>query len=403
MNYNFDEMIDRKGTYCTQWDYVQDRFGEKDLLPFTISDTDFRIPVPITEKIKDVAEHEIYGYTRWNHDDFKQSIAGHYARRFDTLIRNEWILYSPSVMYSVSLLIRLLSREGDGVVTFDPMYDAFINVIEQNHRRLICHSLDSQHGWAIDFEQLDKDLQNASILLLCSPHNPTGRIWTREEMDRIVSLCKKHNVKIISDEIHMDIHLKGDRPIPLLQYIEEYDQLYTASAASKIFNVPGLIGSYVMIPDEKVREAFLHQTRTMDFLNSVSIFGMHAIMTGYDQCDDYIDQLSQYILENMRIIRDFFSSQLPDFKFEIPQATYLAWIDASHVPFSAEEIQDAFVKVGKVAVMNGAVYGKNGKGYLRLNCGCPREKLQEGLLRMKIAMDSLYDGVKKEIADEKNI
>ncbi|WP_290138975.1 MalY/PatB family protein [uncultured Dubosiella sp.] len=403
MNYDFNEVINRKGTYCTQWDYVQDRFGEKDLLPFTISDTDFKIPVPITEKIKEVAAHEIYGYTRWNHADFKNSIAGHYGRRFNTPIQKEWILYSPSVMYSVSLLIRFLSEEGDSVLTFDPMYDAFMNVIEQNHRKLIGYSLNAEEGWSIDFERLDKELEGASILLLCSPHNPTGRVWTKEEMDQIVRLCKKHRVKIISDEIHMDIHLQGEAPIPLLRYIDEYDGLYTASAASKIFNVPGLIGSYVMIPDEAVRNAFLHQTRTMDFLNSASIFGMHAIMTGYNECDDYIDQLSAYVFENMKFVHDFLASQLLDFQFEIPQATYLAWIDVSNVPFGAKEMQEALVKVGNVAVMNGEVYGKNGKGYLRLNCGCPRAKLEEGLRRVKIAMDSLYDAKRKENADEKTV
>lgn len=401
MKYDFNEVIDRKGTYCTQWDYVQDRFGVKDLLPFTISDTDFKIPVPITEKIREIAGHEIYGYTRWNHEDFKSSISGHYDRRFDTTISNEWILYSPSVMYSVSLLIRLLSKEGEAVLTFDPMYDAFINVIEQNHRKLISHPLNKENGFSIDFDKLNKQLEQASILLLCSPHNPTGRVWTKEEMDWIVALCKKHDVKIISDEIHMDIHLHGPVPIPLLKYHDQYDQLYTASAASKIFNVPGLIGSYVMIPDTAIRDAFLHQTRTKDFLNSASIFGMHATMTGYNQCSDYIDQLSAYILDNMKYVQSFLERELPDFSLKIPQATYLAWIDISKVPFTMEQIQDAFVHTGKVAVMNGEVYGSNGKGFLRLNCGCPRAKLEDGLQRMKTAMDSLY--AQKEAANEKAI
>lgn len=391
MNYNFDEVNDRLGTYCTQWDYIEDRFGEKDLLPFSISDTDFKIPKPITEKILEVAKHEIYGYSRWNHDDFKGSITGFYKRRFDCTMKNDWVLYSPSVMYSVSLLIRLLSKPNDSVLTFNPMYDAFFNVIQNNDRKLIHHYLDKDHGYTIDFDVLDEQLKDAKILLLCSPHNPTGRIWTQEEMINIITLCKKHHVKIISDEIHMDIQLREHKNIPLLKYIEEYDQLYTASSCSKTLNVPGLIGSYVIIPNQNIRELFLYQTRTKDFLNSVSIFGMYATMIGYSECDDYIDQLNEYIIGNMKYVESFLKKELPDFKFTMPEATYLAWIDARQVPFTTDEIQNALIKVGKVAIMKGEVYGENGNKYLRLNCGCPRKKLEDGLNRMKKAMDWLYN------------
>ena len=177
MNYNFDEMNDRLGTYCTQWDYIEDRFGEKDLLPFSISDTDFKIPKPISDKIQEVAKHEIYGYTRWNHHDFKSSITGFFKRRFDTDMEEDWVLYSPSVMYSVSLLIRLLSEPKDKVVTFNPMYDSFFTVIEDNDRILVSHDLKHENGsFAIDFEELEEQLEDASLFLLCSPHNPCGRI-----------------------------------------------------------------------------------------------------------------------------------------------------------------------------------------------------------------------------------
>lgn len=392
MQYNFDEIISRKGTYCTQWDYIEDRFGEKDLLPFSISDTDFRIPKPISEKIAEVMKHEIYGYSRWNHDDFKGSITGYYKRRFDTDMKNEWVIYSPSVMYSVSLLIRLLSKPQDAVLAFNPMYDAFFNVIQENDRKLVSHDLDRDNGFSIDFEKLEEQLKEVQLLLLCAPHNPSGRIWTEEEMEKMIALCKKYGVKIISDEIHMDIHLRGNKHIPLLKYIDQYDELYTASSCSKTLNVPGLIGSYVIIPNEEIRDLFLHQTRRKDFLNSVSIFGMYATMVGYTQCDDYVDQLCEYIRGNMQLVEDFLAKELPDFKFTMPEGTYLAWIDARNVPFTTEEIQNALIKVGKVAIMRGEVYGENGNKYLRLNCGCPRKKLEEGLYRMKAAMNWLYEG-----------
>lgn len=392
MKYDFNEVHDRLGTYCTQWDYIEDRFHKKDLIPFSISDTDFIIPKPITKKIHEVADHQIYGYTRWNHHDFKSAITTYHQRRFDTAIEEDWILYSPSVMYSVSLLIRLLSQPNDKVLTMNPMYDAFFSVIEDNHRKLVSHHLIKKDGsFEIDFDVFEEQIKDCQILLLCSPHNPTGRIWHDEEMRRMIDLCKKYNVKIISDEIHMDIQIKEQKHTPLLKYIDEYDELYTASSSSKTLNTPGLIGSYVMIPNEKVREAFLHQTRRKDFLNSASIFGMYATMIGYSECDDYIDQLNEYIRGNMEFVENFLKENLPDFHFQRPEATYLAWIDARNVPFTSDEIQDALVNIGGVAIMKGETYGINGKKYLRMNLGCPRSKIAEGLKRMKKAMDALYN------------
>lgn len=392
MHYDFDEVHNRLGTYCTQWDYIEDRFNKKDLIPFSISDTDFIIPKPITKKIHEVADHQIYGYTRWNHHDFKSSITTYFKRRFDTDMEEDWILYSPSVMYSVSLLIRLLSQPHDKVLTMNPMYDAFINVIKENDRELLLHHLIKEEGiFKIDFDVFEKQAQESALLLLCSPHNPTGRIWSDEEMHRMIQICKKYQVKIISDEIHMDIRIKDAKHHPLMKYYDEYKEIFTASSSSKTLNTPGLIGSYVIIPDEKIRDEFLGVTRRRDFLNSASIFGMYATMIGYTECDDYINQLNEYIRGNMELVENFIRDELKDFKFQRPEATYLAWIDARDVPFTSDEIQDALVNVGGVAIMKGEIYGENGAKYLRMNLGCPRSKIEEGLKRFKKAMDYLYN------------
>lgn len=392
MKYNFDEVHNRLGTYCTQWDYIEDRFNKKDLIPFSISDTDFIIPEPITKKIHEVANHQIYGYTRWNHHDFKSSITSYFQRRFDTHIEEDWILYSPSVMYSVSLFIRLLSHPKEKVLTMNPMYDAFFNVIQENDRELISHHLVKKDGaFEIDFDEFEEQVKDCAIFLLCAPHNPTGRIWSDEEMKKMIAICKKYEVKIISDEIHMDIQVKEAKHRPLMRYLNEYDELYTASSSSKTLNTPGLIGSYVIIPNEKIRDKFIGVTRRRDFLNSASILGMYATMIGYTQCDDYIDQLNEYIRGSMEMVENFIKEELPDFKFQRPEATYLAWIDARDVPFTANEIQDALVNVGGIAIMKGETYGENGTKYLRMNLGCPRSKIEEGLKRFKKAMDYLYN------------
>lgn len=386
---NFDEINDRKGTYCTQWDYIEDRFGKSGLLPFSISDTDFKIPEPITKQLEKILEHQIFGYTRWNHDDFKGSIQGFFQRRFDCHIEKDWVVYSPSVIYSVSVLLRLLSQDNDTVLCFNPMYDAFFNVVEKNKRNLIsCHL--NNETFQIDFHDFENKIKDCQVLLLCSPHNPTGRVWTSEELQHIIKICQKYQVKIISDEIHMDVILTNRKHQPILKYLSQYNQLYLVSSSSKTMNTPGLGGSYAIIPNQEIKKQFLIQTKEKDFVNSANIMGMHACMVGYTQCDNYIDQLVDYIKGNMRYVETYLKENIPDFTFHIPESTYLAWIDVRKAPFSMDEIQKAFIEIGEIAIMDGKVYGDNGIGFLRMNCGCPRSKLEEGLKRMKKAMDALY-------------
>lgn len=390
MKYNFDQMIDRRGTYCTQWDYIKDRFGEEDLLPFSISDTDFMAPWPIRKKLLEVVEHGIYGYSRWNHEEFKGAVAGYFADRHKVLVSPDWVVYSPSVLYSIAVLFRLLSREHDRVLVFEPMYDAFYHVIKDNNREMVPLRLIPENGrYEIDFIRFENLVKECRIFLLCSPHNPTGRVWTTDEMDRMVELCRKHQVTIISDEIHSDVILTDRKHCTILKYGNQYDQLYLVSSASKTFNTPGLIGSYCVLPDKGIRDPFISRMRNRDFLNSVSLMGMHAMMTGYGECMDYADQLCTYIRGNMKELSIFMEKELADtgVRFRMPEATYLAWIDMSRVGADSGAIQNAFVHEGKVGIMPGKVYGD--ENYLRMNLGCPRGKLMEGLERMKRAMEKL--------------
>ncbi len=390
MKYDFDQLIDRRGTFCTQWDYIKDRFGEGDILPFSISDTDFMAPWPIRKKLMEVVEHGIYGYSRWNHEAFKGAVAGYFADRHRALVNPDWVIYSPSVLYSIAVLFRLLSREHDKVLVFEPMYDAFYHVIADNNREMVPLGLIQEKGrYEIDFDRFESLVKECRIFLLCSPHNPTGRVWTAEEMDRMVELCRKHGVLIISDEIHSDVILTDRNHCSILKYKDQYDQIYLVSSASKTFNTPGLMGSYCVLPDERVRNEFISRMRNRDFLNSVSLMGMHAMMTGYGECMDYADQLCTYIRGNMQELSGFAERELADIgvRFHMPEATYLAWIDMSGVGADSSAIQNALVHEGKVGIMPGKAYGD--ENYLRMNLGCPREKLTEGLERMKRALEKL--------------
>ncbi len=360
------------------------------MLPFSISDTDFMAPYPIRKKLMEVVEHGIYGYSRWNHEEFKGVVAGYFADRHKVFVSPDWVVYSPSVLYSIAVLFRLLSREHDRVLVFEPMYDAFYHVIKDNNREMVPLRLMPENGrFEIDFDRFENLVKECRIFLLCSPHNPTGRVWTTDEMDRMVELCRKHQVAVISDEIHSDVILTDRKHCPILKYGNQYDQLYLISSASKTFNTPGLIGSYCILPDERVRDPFISWMRNRDFLNSVSLMGMHAIMTGYGECMDYADQLCTYIRGNMQELSIFAEKELADcgVRFRMPEATYLAWIDMSKVGADSGAIQNALVHVGKIGIMPGKAYGD--ENYLRMNLGCPRGKLMEGFERMRRAMEKL--------------
>lgn len=386
----FDEVIDRRGTYCTQWDYIEDRFGVNNLLPFTISDMDFKIPNKISEALKKRNTHPIYGYTRWNHNNFKEPIVNWYNKRFQTKIEAKWIVYSPSVMYTISKLIELKSKIGDQVIIQTPAYDAFFKTIKSNNREVIENKMQYEEGhYSIDFEDLEKKLasQKAKILLLCSPHNPTGRVWTKNELLKIVDLCSQYDVFLISDEIHMDIGRMGYQHTPIVAVTEELKNIAICTSTSKTFNTSGLIGSYALIPDVDLQNDFLEILKNRDGLSSASIMGIESVMAGYNDCQEWVDELNVYITGNMRFTFDYLKQNIPEIKFTIPESTFLAWLDISELPFKMEEIQQTLVDIGKVAIMDGSIYG--GQGFLRMNLGCSREKVLDGLERLKRAIEYL--------------
>lgn len=391
MSNDFDRIIERKNTYSTQWDFIEDRFGRSDLLPFSISDTDFQAPAAILEELKKLVDHGIFGYSRWNHDAFKDSINSYYRNTHQTQVESDWVVYSPSVLYSISVLLRQLTKEQDNILVFDPMYDAFINVVEKNGRKLVTVPLNRETNYEIDFALFEEKAAQSQLFLLCSPHNPTGKVFSQQEMTEMIRICQKHQLTIISDEIHSDMILFENTHYPLLNWYNDYENLIIVSSASKTFNIPGLGGSYAFIPSKELRDSFLVQTKERDFVNSPSIMGMVATMTAYNQCQDYTASLVEYIEGNMRYLADYLKKELPAIAFQMPQATYLAWLDVSGLGYSSEMLQDALVNVGKVGIMRGEVYGENGQGFLRMNLGCPRAKMIEGLERMKQSLDYLKD------------
>ena len=379
----FDTAINRKGTYCTQWDYVEDRFGEADLLPFTISDTDFMVPEEVLETLKERMNHPVFGYTRWNHHELKEAIKQWYQSRFDTLLEEEWIMYTPTVIYAVSILIQMLTKKGEGVVLQTPAYDAFFKVIQDNDRLLVENPLIyEENQYRIDFTDLEEKLAmpENKVLLLCSPHNPTGRVWKQWELEKIVALCRQYSIFLLSDEIHMDILGRGQRHIPITRF--NYEQVAIVTSGTKTFNFPGLTFAYALIPNLGLREHFQRKLKNADGLSSTNIFGMLATMSAYRYCSHWVDELNHYLESNQRYVKAFIQEKLPDVKVVDLEATYLMWLDISKAVSDTSLLREKLISVGKVAIMDGSIYGGNGHQFLRLNIGCPKSKLVDGLDRM---------------------
>ncbi|MBY5945248.1 MalY/PatB family protein [Photobacterium rosenbergii] len=386
--FDFSTPVNRYGTYCTQWDYVQDRFGEADLLPFTISDMDFETAPCIQQALQQRLTHGVLGYSRWNHNDFKLAITGWFAKRYQANLNPETIVYGPSVIYIISQLISQWSQSGDGVLVHTPAYDAFSNMLEANQRELLASPLlKTDQGYQIDWPQFEQQAarEDCKILLLCSPQNPTGRVWHRDELTQMAEICQRHSVKVISDDIHMDMAYSSYLPWSEVAANEDWALV---SSGSKSFNIPALTGAYAFIPEEQSREQYLTQLKAVHGLSSPSILGIIAHIAAYQQGDDWLDALKDYLQQNLLTVAERLNSAFPAINYQVPDGTYLAWIDLNPLNIDMDALQHILIHEHKVAIMRGDTYGTEGKGYIRLNVGCPRSKVDKGL-------DALIAGIKQ--------
>ncbi|MDY0416341.1 pyridoxal phosphate-dependent aminotransferase [Enterobacter sp. 170198] len=388
--FDFSTVVDRHGTWCTQWDYVADRFGAADLLPFTISDMDFATAPCITDALHERINHGVFGYSRWKNDEFLAAIAHWFQQRFNSRIDTESVVYGPSVIYMVSELIRLWSTPGDGVVVHTPAYDAFYKAIEGNARHVVPVEMQKQPaGWQGNMAALEAALAKPEnkILLLCSPQNPTGKVWTRDELTHMAELCARYDVAVISDEIHMDMVWGEHRHTPWNDVARGKWALLTSG--SKSFNIPALTGAYGLIGDEESRNGYLSALKGRDGLSSPAVLALTAHIAAYQQGAPWLDALRRYLEENLLYIARELNSAFSNLNWQPPEATYLAWIDLRPLNIDDHELQKVLIEQQKVAIMPGYTYGKEGMGFVRLNAGCPRSKLEQGVQRLIAGINAL--------------
>lgn len=340
------------------------------------------LPLPpcIIEALNQRLIHGVFGYSRWKNDEFLAAIAHWFSTQHYTAIDPQSVVYGPSVIYMVSELIRQWSETGEGVVIHTPAYDAFYKAIEGNQRTVMPVALEKQpDGWFCDMGKLEAVLAKpeCKIMLLCSPQNPTGKVWTCDELEIMADLCERHGVRVISDEIHMDM-VWGEQPHIPWSNVARGDWALLTSG-SKSFNIPALTGAYGIIENSSSRDAYLSALKGRDGLSSPSVLALTAHIAAYQQGAPWLDALRVYLKDNLTYIADKMNAAFPELNWQIPQSTYLAWLDLRPLNIDDNALQKALIEQEKIAIMPGYTYGEEGRGFVRLNAGCPRSKLEKGV------------------------
>lgn len=386
-NLNFDEIINRKNTKCLKYDFAVKRGYPRDILPLWVADMDFKTSSYVEDALVKVANHNIYGYTNTQSGDgFFDAVKGWMKRHHDFHVEENWHVKTPGVTFAIATAIRALTKEGDAVIINQPVYYPFSEIIKMNKRTLISSDLtyDEAGHYGIDFNDFeDKIIKNeVKLYILCNPHNPVGRVWTKEELYKLGDICKRHGVTVFSDEIHFDFIWNDDHHIFNEVDSSFHDFTITATSPSKTFNLAGLQQSNIFIPNEIIRKKFIEQYY-ISGLDEPNVFGIAAAQAAYENGDEWYFAMKKYIRENIDFISKYVENELPQVRMIEPEGTYLVWLDFRGTGLSTKEIDDIIINRAKLWLDSGRIFGKTGEGFQRINTACPRSVLTEALDRIK--------------------
>jgi cystathionine beta-lyase len=386
MIYNFNSSVDRKGTDSVKWDFIREFFGRDHLHPMWVADMDFTAPPEILEAVKARAAHGVFGYTAKS-NRFYSAVIGWFKKRYNWHIQKEWIVTTPGVVPALNMALQEFTDPGDGVIIQSPVYFPFKDSVELNERKLLDNPLVLKNGrYEIDWVDLENKAESAGMILFCSPHNPVSRVWTTGELQRLGSICQKHDLLVFSDEIHADIVFKPSVHTPTAKISNSLtEKTISAFATSKTFNLAGLQLSVSIIPDSEVRRRFKLSLEKLH-LNMSNIFGIVATQAAYENGGSWLDQLLPYLWENYTTVRNYLAKYIPKIKVIKPEGTFLLWLDCRELGFNDEELAAFFVQKAGLALSNGILFGPGGSGFMRMNIGCPRHDVIAGLEKLKRAM-----------------
>ncbi|HPR30451.1 MAG TPA: PatB family C-S lyase [Prolixibacteraceae bacterium] len=376
----FDEVINRVDSNCEKWDDRLSIFGRKDVLPLWVADTDFQTPKFIVDAVKKRADHEVYGYPMIP-TSFYDSIRLWMEQQHGWNIQQDWISYAPNVVVALASLVLSLTLPGDKIIVQPPVYFPFFHVVGGNGRIVTENPLIQKGGkYVIDFDDLEKKIDDRTrMLLLCNPHNPGGRVWSKEELTELGRICFRHSILIVSDEIHSDLTLPGYRHTPFGSIGEEYLQnSITVSSASKTFNMAGLSSAYVIVPNEKAHRRYKELMKATH-ISSGNFFGLVATEAAYREGHEWLQELRLYLDGNARFVASFLSERMPRVKLMKPESTFLLWIDLSGLGLKPEDAFQRLVQAG-LGLSPGWLFGTGGEAFVRMNIGCPRSLLGQALV-----------------------
>ena len=389
MKYNFNEIIDRKGTDSLKYDFAVERGLPKDVLPLWVADMDFPVEDHIKEALIKASEHAIFGYSDTK-DDYFEVLSSWYERRFFWKVKKEWLVKTPGVVFAIAMAIQALTRENEAIIIQEPVYYPFSSTIRANNRKLVINNLvlkkDKYH---IDFVDFEKKIieNNVKLFILCSPHNPVGRVWTGEELQKLANICLKHKVYIFSDEIHSDLVYEKDIHTIFANLGKDVeDSCIVATAPSKTFNIAGLQVSNIWIANKKMRDAFKEAIDRAGY-SQLNNMGLIATKVAYKYGEEWLEELKIYLKSNIDFVRKFLKDKLPNIKLIEPEGTYLLWVDCRELGLSEKERQGLIQNKAKLWLDTGTMFGKAGAGFERINIACPRKTLEEAMNRLKEAIN----------------
>ena len=387
MQYDFDTPIDRTHTWSIKHDFKKENGKADDILPLWVADMDFRSPESVVEALKKAVDHGIFGYSRADESYF-DAVAAWYQKRHHLTLQPEWMTCTPGIVFALSIAVRAFSQEGDAVLIQPPVYHPFSRAILRNKRTLVENPLVLKDGhYEMDLEDLEQKVldEHVKLMILCNPHNPVGRVWTREELTALADICLRHHVYVISDEIHGDFVWRGHEQTPYASISEEaclHSMMCTAP--SKTFNLAGMATSNLFIPDPEMRRKFRSELLDVGQEN-MNRLGLFACRAAYEGGGEWLDQLIGYLAGNLALVRDFCKNRVPQIQLVEPEGTYLAWLDCRELGMTDDELMAFFSDEAKVWLDPGTHSGEQGSGFMRFNLGSSRSVIAQALDQIEAA------------------
>jgi cystathionine beta-lyase len=390
MKYDFDKIIERANTNSVKYDFRNTLFGTNDVIPMWVADMDFETPDFIKKAVRKRADEEVFGYT-FRGDSYAEAICQWQERHHQWDVNKSQILFSPGVVPGLALAVLSFTKPGDKIIIQSPVYTPFFSTVKDNNRELVINELVNTDGhYTMDFERLESQIDDkTAMIILSNPHNPVGRAWSKEELEKLVDICEAKNILIVSDEIHSDLVFNPHKHIPLASISEKAKhRTITFMAASKTFNIAGLSTAYVIIQNRGIRKQF-DQALEAYHLFLGNIFGNVATEAAYREGEEWMSQMKSYIESNMDFVIDYLNKHLPQIKCKKPEATYLMWLDFRNLKMGDDSLNQFLIEKAGLGLNRGDSFGEAGSGFMRLNVACPRATVEKAMEQLKEAISKM--------------